>query len=138
MLKHFAMPFICYVIGQFAFLTELQKKSMLEELKRDYVRTAWAKGLTARAVYYKHAFRNALLPVVTSLQSVLLGFLGASFIIEMLFTIPGLGYLSFTALLNRDYPVIMANLTITAVLGMLGVLLTDVLYTIVDPRIDFD
>jgi microcin C transport system permease protein len=136
--KHFALPFICYVIGSFAFLTELQKKSMLDEMKKDYVRTAWAKGLSSRLVYFKHAFRNALLPIVTSLQNVLLSFLGASFIIEMLFTIPGMGYLGFTSLLNRDYPVIMANLTITAVLGMLGMLLTDILYTVVDPRIDFD
>jgi len=138
LLKHFILPFTCYVIGQFAFLTELQKKSMLDELKKDYIRTAWAKGVSERMVYFKHAFRNALLPIVTSLQSVLLSFIGASFIIEMMFTIPGMGYLGFTALLNRDYPVIMANLTITAVLGMLGTLLTDVLYTVVDPRIDFD
>ena len=136
--KHFALPFACYVIGSFAFLTELQKKSMLDELKKDYIRTAWAKGLSSQLVYFKHAFRNALLPIVTSLQNVLLSFLGASFIIEMLFTIPGLGYLGFTSLLNRDYPVIMANLTITAVLGMVGMLMTDILYTVVDPRIDFD
>ncbi len=136
--KHFILPFICYILGSFAFLTELQKKSMLEELRKDYVRTAWAKGLTDSGVYFKHAFRNALLPIVTSLRNVLLSFLGASFIVEMMFTIPGLGYLGYAALLNRDYPVIMANLTITAVLGMVGMLLTDILYTIVDPRIDFD
>jgi microcin C transport system permease protein len=138
LLKHFTLPFICYVIGSFAFLTELQKKSMLEELKKDYIRTAWAKGLSQNIVYFKHAFRNALIPIVTSLRNVLLSFLGASFIIEMLFTIPGLGYLGFSSLLNRDYPVIMGNLTITAVLGMLGMLITDILYTVVDPRIDFD
>ncbi len=138
LLRHFAMPFLCYVLGAFAFLTELQKKSMLDEMKKDYVRTAWAKGLTERGVYFKHVFRNALLPIVTSLQGVLLSFLGASFIIEMMFTIPGLGYLGFQALLNRDYPVIMANLTVSAILGMLGTLLTDVLYTVVDPRIDFE
>jgi microcin C transport system permease protein len=136
--KHFLLPFTCYVIGSFAFLTELQKKSMLEELRKDYIRTAWAKGLGEGAVYFKHAFRNALLPIVTSLRNVLLSFLGASFIIEMMFTIPGIGYLGYSALLSRDYPVIMANLTVTAVLGMLGMLLTDVLYTVVDPRIDFD
>ena len=136
--KHFVLPFICYVIGSFAFLTELQKKSMLEEMKKDYVRTAWAKGLSENQVYFKHAFRNALLPIVTSLRNVLVSFLGASFIVEMMFTIRGLGFLGYSALLNRDYPVIMANLTITAVLGMLGMLITDILYTIVDPRIDFD
>lgn len=138
LVKHFAMPFFCYVIGSFAFLTELQKKSMLDEMKKDYVRTAWAKGLSEGGVYFKHVFRNALLPIVTSLQGVLLSFLGASFIIEMMFTIPGIGYLGFQALLNRDYPVIMANLTVSAILGMLGTLLTDVLYTVVDPRIDFE
>lgn len=136
--KHFILPFTCYVIGSFAFLTELQKKAMLEELKKDYIRTAWAKGVSDGQVYFKHAFRNALLPIVTSLRNVLLSFLGASFIIEMMFTIPGLGYLGYAALLNRDYPVIMANLTITAVLGMLSMLLTDIIYTLVDPRIDFD
>lgn len=136
--RHFILPFTCYVFGSFAFLTELQKKSMLEELKKDYIRTARAKGLSEHAVYLKHAFRNALIPIVTSLRNVLVGFLGASFIIEMIFTIPGLGYLGFTALLNRDYPVIMANLTITALLGMISMLITDILYTLVDPRIDFD
>jgi microcin C transport system permease protein len=136
--QHFILPFTCYVLGSFAFLTELQKKSMLDELKQDYIRTAWAKGVAPKLVYFKHAFRNALIPIVTSLRNVFLSFLGASFIIEMIFTIPGLGYLGFSALLNRDYPVIMANLTITAVLGMLGMLLTDVLYTVVDPRIDFE
>lgn len=135
---HFILPFTCYVIGNFAFLTELQKKAMLDELKKDYIRTAWAKGVAPRLVYFRHAFRNALIPIVTSLRNVLIGFLGSSFIIELIFTIPGLGYLGFTSLLNRDYPVIMANLTITAVLGMLGMLLTDILYTMVDPRIDFD
>jgi microcin C transport system permease protein len=135
--KHFVLPFTCYILGSFAFLTELQKKSMLEELKKDYIRTARAKGLSEKDVYFKHAFRNALIPIVTSLRNVLIMFLGASFIIEMIFTIPGLGYLGFTALLNRDYPIIMANLTVTAVLGMISMLITDILYTVVDPRIDF-
>lgn len=136
--KHFILPFICYIFGSFAFLTELQKKSMLEELKKDYVRTARAKGLSEARVHFKHAFRNALLPIVTSLRNVLVSFLGASFIVEMMFTIKGLGYLGWQALLNRDYPLIMANLTVTAILGMVGMLLTDLLYTLVDPRIDFD
>lgn len=136
--KHLVLPFTCYVIGSFAFLTELTKKSMLEELSKDYIRTAWAKGASESTVYFKHAFRNALIPLVTSLRNVLVGFLGASFIIEMMFTIPGLGYLGYTALLNRDYPVIMANLTLTAVLGMVSMLIADVLYTSVDPRIDLD
>lgn len=138
LLKHFLLPFTCYMIGSTAFLTELQKKSMLEEFRKDYIRTAWAKGLGEAGVYYKHAFRNALLPIVTSLRNVLISFLGASFIVEMLFTIPGMGYLGFRALLDRDYPVIMGNLTITAILGMVGMLLTDILYTVVDPRIDFE
>lgn len=136
--KHFILPFTCYIIGQFAFLTELQKKSMLDELNKDYVRTAFAKGLSQKQVYFKHAFRNALIPIVTSLRSVLLLFLGGSLIIEMIFTIPGLGYLGFTSLLNRDYPVIMGTLTVTALLGMFSMLLTDILYTVIDPRIDFD
>ncbi len=136
--KHFVLPFVCYVIGNFAFLTELQKKSMLEELNKDYIRTARAKGLSEKVIYFKHAFRNALIPIVTSLRNIMVAFLGGSFIVEMIFTIPGLGYLGFNALLNRDYPVIMANLTITAILGMISMLLTDILYTVVDPRIDFD
>ena len=135
---HFVLPFSAYVVGQFAFLTELQKDSMLSELSKDYIRTARAKGLSEAKVYFKHAFRNALIPIVTSLRTVLINFLGASFIVETLFTIQGLGYLGFNALLVRDYPVIMANLTITAILGMVSMLLTDILYTVVDPRIDFD
>lgn len=136
--RHFILPFTCYVIGSFAFLTELTKKSMLDELQKDYCRTARAKGQSEALVYGKHAFRNALIPLITSLRNVLVGFLGASFIVEMMFSIPGLGYLGYTALLNRDYPVIMANLTITALLGMLSMLIADILYTLVDPRIDLN
>jgi microcin C transport system permease protein len=138
LIRHFILPFTCYVMGSFAFLTELTKKSMLDELRKDYCRTARAKGQTELLVFGKHAFRNALIPLITSLRNVLVGFLGASFIVEMMFSIPGLGYLGYTALLNRDYPVIMANLTITALLGMLSMLIADVLYTLVDPRIDLN
>jgi peptide/nickel transport system permease protein len=111
--------------------------SMLEVIRQDYIRTARAKGLSERVVVYKHALRNSLIPIITLLAGLLPGLLGGSVVVERIFTIPGLGLLGFNAVIERDYPIVMAILTITAVLTMLGVLFADLMYSIVDPRIAF-
>jgi len=135
---HFVLPCICYSIGALAFITQQQRASILEVLSQDYIRTARAKGLSEKVVFLKHAFRNSLIPIITILGAMLPSILGASVIIEALFSIPGLGLLAFNALLQRDYPTIMANFTIGALLSLLGIFLSDILYVVVDPRINFD
>jgi len=111
---------------------------MLEVIREDYVRTARAKGLSERTVIFKHAFRNALLPIVTLLAFLLPGMFGGSVIIESIFSIPGMGQLGFEAVLSRDYPVIMAITTISALLTLVGLLLSDILYAALDPRIKLE
>lgn len=135
---HFVLPLICYVVNGFTVLTFLMKNSLLEEIRLDYVRTARAKGLNERAVVYKHALRNALIPIITGLGSFLTLFFGGSIIIEQLFSIPGMGLLGYDSLLSRDYNVIMALIFIQSVFAMVGRLLSDLAYVLVDPRIDFE
>jgi len=101
------------------------------------VRTARAKGLTEKKVVLKHALRNSLIPIITLLGGILPSLVGGSVIIESIFSIPGIGQLAFQALIARDYPLIMAELVLAAVLTMFGLLLVDILYAIVDPRIAF-
>jgi len=137
-LHHFVLPCICYSLGGLAFIAQQQRASILDALNQDYIRTARAKGLPEWLVFMKHAFRNSLIPTVTIVGAMLPGILGASVIIEVLFSIPGLGLLSFESLLQRDYPTIMANFTIGSLLSLAGIFLSDLLYVIVDPRISFD
>lgn len=137
-LHHFVLPVICYTIGGLAYMIQQQRASLLESMNQDYVRTARAKGLSESKVVLKHALRNSLIPVLTVLGAMLPSILGASIIIENLFSIPGLGQLALDALLQRDYPTIMANLIIGALLSLLGLFLSDLLYAAVDPRITFD
>jgi peptide/nickel transport system permease protein len=106
-------------------------------LRQDYIRTAYAKGLPGRVVIWKHAVRNSLIPIVTLLAGILPSLIGGSVIVETIFSIPGMGELSFRALVARDYPVIMAVFTLSAVLTLVGILLADILYAVVDPRISF-
>lgn len=134
---HFVLPLLCYMIGGFTALTFLMKNSLLDEIKLDYVRTARAKGLAEKAVVYKHALRNALIPIVTSLGSFLGIFLAGSIIIEEIFNIYGMGQLSYTALLQRDYNISMGIIFLSSLFLLLGRLISDLLYIAVDPRIDF-
>lgn len=134
---HFVLPLICYVVNGFTVLVFLMKNSLLEEIRLDYVRTARAKGLEERTVVYKHALRNALIPILTGLGSFLTVFLAGSIIIEQIYNINGMGQLSLKSILSRDYNVIMALIFIESVLAMVGRLISDVTYTLVDPRIDF-
>jgi ABC-type dipeptide/oligopeptide/nickel transport system permease component len=134
---HFVLPVICYSIGGLAFITQQQRASILECLHQDYIRTARAKGQTENKIFYRHAFRNSLIPVITILGAMIPSILGASIIIETLFSIPGLGLLVFESLLSRDYPTIMANFVIGGLLTLSGILISDILYVVVDPRINF-
>lgn len=134
---HFILPLICYMIHSFSALTFLMKNSFLDQVKLDYVRTARAKGLDEGTVLYKHTLRNALIPIVTGLNSFLLVMFNGSIIIEQIFQLDGIGLLTFRAVLDGDYNVLMALIFIPAVLLLVGRLLTDIAYTFVDPRIDF-
>lgn len=134
---HFVLPLICYVVNGFTVLSFLMKNSLLEEVRLDYVRTARAKGLDEHTVIYKHALRNALIPIVTGLGSFLTVFFAGSIIIEQVFNIDGMGFLSYKSILSRDYNVIMALIFIQALLAMVGRLVSDLTYVLIDPRIDF-
>lgn len=134
---HFVMPLTCYVVNGFTVLAFLMKNSLMEEIRLDYVRTARAKGLDERTVIYKHALRNALIPILTGLGSFLTVFFAGSIIIEQVFNLDGMGLLSYKSILSRDYNVIMALIFIQAVLSMIGRLISDITYVLVDPRIDF-
>ncbi len=134
---HMTLPIAAYTYTSFAFISRQMRGSMLETIRQDYIRTARSKGLSDRVVIYKHALRNSLIPIITLMAGLLPGLIGGSIIVESIFTIPGMGLLGYQALLERDYPIIMAILTIGAVLTMLGVLIADILYSVVDPRIAF-
>jgi peptide/nickel transport system permease protein len=137
-IRHLVLPIFCLSYMGFAFLSRLARANMLEVIREDYVKTARAKGLSERVVIYKHALRNALLPMVTLLASLLPAMFGGSVIIESIFTIPGMGQLGFEAVLSRDYPVIMAITAISAMLTLIGLLISDILYALVDPRIKLE
>ena len=134
---HFILPLTCYVIGSFTMLTMLMKNSLLEEIKKDYIRTARAKGLSEKAVYLKHGLRNALIPIVTGIGGFLTVFFAGSLLIEVIFNLDGIGQMSYQAVLERDYNVIMASVFIQSFLMLVGNLISDVAYVLVDPRIDF-
>lgn len=134
---HFVLPLICYMIGSFTELTLLTRNSMLDVIKSDYIRTARAKGLGEKTVIYKHALRNALIPVATGLGSFLGVFLTGSLIVETIFNLDGIGLLSYSSISSRDYNVVMGLIFLSSVTLMLGNLLSDVIYVLVDPRIDF-
>ena len=134
---HFVLPVACYVIGNFAVLTLLMKNSLLEQIGQDYVRTVLAKGGSLRRAVWFHAFRNALIPIATGFGGVLGILFAGSVLIEKVFEIPGMGRLSLGAIVSRDYMVFMGILAVTSVLGLLGRLLSDACYLLIDPRIEF-
>ncbi|MBT7080551.1 MAG: ABC transporter permease, partial [Chloroflexi bacterium] len=135
---HLILPIVCLTYGGFAFLSRFTRASMLEVIRQDYIRTARAKGLSEWRVIMKHGVRNALIPILTLMGTLLPALLGGSVIIEQIFSIPGMGRLGFESILSRDYPVIMAIATISAMLTLVSILLSDVMYKVVDPRITFD
>jgi microcin C transport system permease protein len=131
------LPVLCYMVGSFATLTILAKNSLMENLGQDYVRTAFAKGLNERRVIFVHALRNSLIPLVTGLGNAISLVLAGSFLIERVFNIDGMGYLGYTAILQRDYPVALGILVIDSLLMLVGNILSDMIYAAVDPRIRF-
>jgi peptide/nickel transport system permease protein len=135
---HLIIPLICYSYSSFAFLSRIMRGSMIENIGMDYVRTARAKGLTEGKVVWKHAFKNSLLPVITIFAAVFPAAVGGSVILESIFTIPGMGLEAFQAIAYQNYPMIIAVLTLTSVLTLIGYLVSDILYAMVDPRISYN
>ena len=136
-LPYLTLPIITYTLGSFAFLSRIMRVGMLEVISQDYIRTARAKGLSERTVVLKHALRNSLLPVITVFASIFPVAIGGSVIVEVIFGIPGMGQEIFNAILNYDYPMIVAVFTLVGALTMFGYLVADILYAYVDPRISF-
>jgi len=135
---HLILPVFCLTYGGLASLSRYMRASMLEVIRQDYIKMARAKGLPECKVILKHALRNALIPIVTLLGYLLPSFFSGSVIIENIFSIPGMGKLAFESILARDYPTIMAIVTISSFLTLIGILIADILYVIVDPRITFE
>ena len=136
---HIALPTIALTISSFATLTLLTKNSFLDEIKKQYVITARAKGLSEKRVLYGHVFRNAMLIVIAGFPAVFIGvFFGSSIIIETIFSLDGLGRLGFEAAVARDYPIVFGTLFIFGLMGLLVNILSDLMYVFVDPRIDFE
>jgi peptide/nickel transport system permease protein len=128
---------LCLSLSQIASLAMFGRSSMLDVVNQDYIRTARAKGLDGRTVILKHALRNALIPVITLFSNFIPLLLGGSVIIEYLFGVPGMGRLSYDSIQNKDYNTVMALIYLDAIIVMLSILLSDMLYIIVDPRISF-
>lgn len=137
-LYHTILPIFCYTIAFFAPLTILTKNSLMENLGQDYVRTAFAKGLRARRVIFVHTLRNSLIPLATGLGNSLGLLMAGSYLIEWVFNIDGIGYLGYTSIVGRDYTVVMGVLSINTLLLLLGNILSDFLYALIDPRIRFE
>jgi microcin C transport system permease protein len=136
---HLVLPLTAIGIGSFATMTLLTKNSFLDEIRKQYVITARAKGLNERRVLYGHVFRNAMLLVISGFPGAFIGaFFGGSLLIETIFSLDGLGYLGWKSALDRDYPVVFATLYIFGLIGLLANLLSDLTYTLIDPRIDFE
>ncbi len=133
--RHLILPIIVYTVGGIAGMSRFMRSSMLEVMRQDYILTAMAKGLSNRRVIFIHAMRNALLPIITLLGLSVPGIIGGSVIIESIFALPGLGQLFYAAVMSRDYPLIMGNLVLGAVLTLAGNLLADIGYGLADPRI---
>ncbi len=137
-LPYIVLPLICFTYSSLAFLSRTLRVSVLENIKQDYITTARAKGLPQNKVVWRHAFRNSLLPMITVLANVFPYAIGGSVILETVFTLPGMGFETYRAILGQDYPVIMAMLTLTAVLTIIGLLVQDILYALADPRISYN
>lgn len=138
-LWHITLPVFAQVVGSFAVVTMLTKNTFIEEIRKQYVLTARAKGLPERAVLYRHIFRNALLPLLTGFPAAFIGaFFTGSLLIETLFSLDGLGLLSYNAIMQRDYPVVMGMLFIFTLAGLFAKLISDVSYVLADPRVKFE
>jgi microcin C transport system permease protein len=138
-LWHITLPVTAMVLGSFAVTTMLTKNSFLEEIRKQYVLTARAKGLSNNRVLWKHVFRNALIPILTGFPAAFIGaFFTGALLIETLFTLDGLGLLSYESIIRRDYPVVLGSLYVFTLIGLFTKLITDLSYVWVDPRVKFD
>jgi len=135
---HMFLPVLCYVIGNFALLTLLMKNSLLEQISQDYVRTVLAKGGTMQRAIWLHAFRNAMIPIATGIGGILGIIFAGSVLIERVFAIPGIGLLSLDALITRDYTVFMGVLALESLVYLIGRIVSDFCYVLIDPRINFE
>jgi microcin C transport system permease protein len=136
---HLTLPLICIVINSFAVMTLLTKNTFIEEMRKQYVLVARAKGLSQRRVLYKHIFRNALIPIITGFPAAFVGaFFAGSLLIETLFSLDGLGLLSYEAVVRRDYPVVLGTLYFFTLIGLVVKLLSDLMYVVADPRVQFE
>ena len=136
---HLTLPLICMTLGSFAVTTMLTKNTFIEELRKQYVLVARAKGLSQQRVLWKHVFRNALIPIVTGFPAAFVGaFFAGSLLIETLFSLDGLGLLSYEAVVRRDYPVVLGSLYLFTLIGLVVKLVSDLLYVWVDPRVQFE
>ncbi len=138
-LWHMVLPITASVVGSFAVMTMLTKNSFIEEIRKQYVLTARAKGLTQNAVLYHHVFRNAIIPLVTGFPAAFIGaFFSGSLLIEYIFSLDGLGLLSYESVMHRDYPVVLGTLYLFTLLGLFAKLTSDICYVLIDPRIQFE
>jgi len=137
-LWHMALPLFCLTYAGLASISRFARAGLIDVVRQDYIRTARAYGFSERVVILKYALRNSLIPIITLIGTLLPSLLGGSVIIEQIFSIPGMGRLAFEAMLSRDYPVVMGILTTSALLTLVGLIISDILYAIVDPRIRFE
>jgi microcin C transport system permease protein len=138
-LWHMVLPITASALGSLAVMTLLTKNSFLEEIRKQYVMTARAKGLSEQQVLYKHVFRNAIIPIITGFPgSFITAFFTGSLLIETIFSLDGMGLLAYESVLNRDYPVVLGTLYFFTIIGLISRLLSDLSYVMVDPRISFD
>lgn len=135
--RHFVLPVAVMTYGGLAYISRQMRTGMIEVIHQDYIRTARAKGLGARAIVLKHALRNSLIPVITIFASILPIMIGGSLVIEVVFDLPGMGKYMYEGLLTRDYNVIMATMALMGTMTLLGILLSDIAYALVDPRISY-
>ncbi len=134
---HIVLPLICWTYGSLAYLSRQMRGGMLNVLSLDYIRTARAKGLEENTVIWKHAFRNSLLPVITLFANVFPLMISGSIVIEVIFSLPGMGKMLLDAIVFKDFPVVFTLVMMTSLLTMIGYLIADILYAIVDPRITY-
>ena len=135
---HCILPVVTLTYGGLAYLSRQMRVGMIDVIRSDYIRTARAKGLSEKAVVFKHALRNSLIPVITLFASILPILIGGSLIVEKVFEIPGMGRYAFEGLIARDYGIIMATTTFSALMTLIGILLSDIAYALVDPRISYE
>ena len=137
LVSHSVLPLICYLIGSFALVTLLLKNHLMDNLASDYIRTALAKGVSFKQAVIKHAMRNSLIPIATTFGQNIVLIVSGSFLIESIFDIDGFGLLGLSAILDRDYPVVMGVVLIASGLLLIGNIISDILVALVDPRVQF-